>query len=106
MVNSLANAFLKKTFVTLFFFFKSLSHVFATYDFVTLCDPTDSSLHQAPLSMGFSRQEYWSGLPFPSPGNLPDLGIEPRSPALIATLPSEPPEVLGSLKTLVLLGLR
>ena len=35
---------------------------------------------QAPLSVGFSRQEYWSGLPFPSPGDLPDLGIEPRSP--------------------------
>ena len=39
---------------------------------------------QAPLSVGFSRQEYWSGLPFPSPGNLPDPGIEPRSPALQA----------------------
>ena len=38
--------------------------------------------HQAPPSMGFSRQEYWSGLPFPSPGDLPDPGIEPRSPAL------------------------
>ena len=38
--------------------------------------------HQAPLPMGFSRQEYWSGLPFPSPGDLPDPGIEPRSPAL------------------------
>ena len=38
--------------------------------------------HQAPLSMGFSRQEYWSGLPFPSPGDLPDSGIEPRSPTL------------------------
>ena len=37
--------------------------------------------HQAPPSMGFSRQEYWSGLPFPSPGDLPDLGIEPWSPA-------------------------
>ena len=37
---------------------------------------------QAPLSMGFSRQEYWSGLPFPSPGNLPNPGIEPRYPAL------------------------
>ena len=36
--------------------------------------------YQAPLSMGFSRQEYWSGLPFPSPGDLPDPGIEPRSP--------------------------
>ena len=42
--------------------------------------------HQAPPSMGFSRQEYWSGLPFPSPGNLPDPGIEPRSPALQQTL--------------------
>ena len=40
--------------------------------------------HQAPRSMGFSRQEYWSGLPFPSPGDLPDPGIEPRSPALQA----------------------
>ena len=38
--------------------------------------------HQAPPSMGFSRQENWSGLPFPSPGDLPDPGIEPRSPAL------------------------
>ena len=37
--------------------------------------------YQAPPSMGFSRQEYWSGLPFPSPGDLPDPGIEPRSPA-------------------------
>ena len=38
--------------------------------------------YQAPPSMGFSRQEYWSRLPFPSPGNLPNPGIEPRSPAL------------------------
>ena len=37
---------------------------------------------QAPLSMGFSRQEYWTGLPFPSPGDLPNPGIEPGSPAL------------------------
>ena len=37
---------------------------------------------QAPLSMGFSRQEHWSGLPFPSPGDLPDLGIEQVSPSL------------------------
>ena len=45
--------------------------------------------YQAPLSMGFSRQECWSGLPFPSPGDLPDPAIEPRSPALRAdTLPS------------------
>ena len=48
--------------------------------------------HQAPLSMGFSRQEYWSGLPFPSPGDLPSPGIEPRSPALQAdALTSVPP---------------
>ena len=47
---------------------------------------------QAPLSMGFSRQEYWSGLPFPLPGELPDPGIEPGSPALEANaLTSEPP---------------
>ena len=47
---------------------------------------------QAPPSMGFSRQEYWSGLPFPSPGDLPEPGIKPRSPALQAdSLPSEPP---------------
>ena len=39
---------------------------------------------QAPLSMGFSRQEHWSGLPFPSPGDLPNPGIEPGSPALQA----------------------
>ena len=46
--------------------------------------------HQAPLSVGFSRQEYWSGLPFPSPGDLPNLGIEPSSPALQAdSLPTE-----------------
>ena len=38
--------------------------------------------HQASLSMGFSRQEYWSGLPFPSPGDLPNPGTEPASPAL------------------------
>ena len=49
--------------------------------------------HQDPPSMGFSRQEYWSGLPFPSPGDLPDPGIESRSPALQAdALTSEPPE--------------
>ena len=64
---------------------KSLSHVrlFATPWTVA---------HQAPPSMGFSRQEYWSGLPFPSPGDLPNPGIEPRSPTLQAdVLTSEPP---------------
>ena len=51
--------------------------------------------HQAPPFMGFSRQEYWSGLPFPSPGDLPDPGIEPRSPKLQAEpLTSEPPGML------------
>ena len=48
--------------------------------------------YQAPPSLGFSRQKYWSGFPFPSPGDLPNPGIEARSPALQAdTLPSEPP---------------
>ena len=52
--------------------------------------------YQVPPSMGFSRQEYWGGLPFPSPGDFPYPGIEPGSPALQAdTLPSEPP---GKLK--------
>ena len=63
-----------------------------------LCSVVSSSVtpwtvaHQAPLSMEFSRQEYWSGLSFSSPGDLPDPGIEPRSPTLQAdALPSEPP---------------
>ena len=48
--------------------------------------------YQAPPSMEFSRQEYWSGLPFPSPGDLPDPGLEPGSPALQAdALLSKPP---------------
>ena len=48
--------------------------------------------HQAPLSTEFSRQDHWSGLPFPFPGDLPDPGIKPRSPALQAdSLLSEPP---------------
>ena len=48
--------------------------------------------HQAPLSVGFSRQEYWSRLPCPSPGDLPNPGIEPRSPTLqVDSLSSEPP---------------
>ena len=51
-----------------------------------------SVVYQASLSIGFSRQVYWSGLPFPSPGDLPNPGIEPRSPALQAdALRSEPP---------------
>ena len=48
--------------------------------------------YQAPPSVGFSRQEYWSGLPFPSPGDLPNPGVEPRSPALeVDALTFEPP---------------
>ena len=55
----------------------------------TLAAPWTVAL-QAPLSMGFSRQEYWSGFPFPSPGDLSDLGIEPECPALQAdNLPTE-----------------
>ena len=54
--------------------------------------PWTNVAHRAPPSMGFSRQEYCSGLPFPSPGALPDPGIEPRSPELQAdALTSEPP---------------
>ena len=46
------------------------------------CDSMDCVAHQAPLSMGFSRQEYWSGLPFLPPEDFPDTGIEPTSPAM------------------------
>ena len=56
---------------------KSCSTLFATPRTVA---------HQAPLSMGFPRQEYWSGLPFPSQGDLPDPGIEPTCPALAGGL--------------------
>ena len=49
---------------------------------LTLCDPMDGIACQAPLSVGFPRHEHWSGLPFPPPGDLPDPGIEPRSPTL------------------------
>ena len=55
--------------------------------------PWTNIAHQAPPSMGLSRQEYWSGMPFPSPGDLPDPGVKPRSPALQADdLTSEPPK--------------
>ena len=53
---------------------------------------------QAPLSMGFSKQEHWRGLPFPSPGDLPNSGIEFRSPILqVDSLPSEPSRYLTSI---------
>ena len=55
--------------------------------------PKDCS-PQAPLSIGFPRQEYWGGLPFPSPGDLPNPGIKPESHALqVDSLPSEPPGI-------------
>ena len=72
-----------------------LSH----FSHVRLCATLWTVDHPAPLSMGFSRQEYWSGLPFPSPGDLPDPGIKPRSPTLQAdSLPSEP---LGKPRSIV-----
>ena len=59
---------------------------------IQLCLTLQPHAYQAPPSMEFSRQEYLSGLPFPSPGNLPDSWIKPGSPALQAdALPSEPP---------------
>ena len=68
---------------------KSLSHSLSrVWLFATLW----TVAHQTPPSMGFSRLEYWNGLPFPSPGDLPDPGIKPRSPTLQAdALTSEPP---------------
>ena len=58
---------------------------------LTLCNPMDYT-HKAPLSIGFSNQEYWSGLLFPSPGDLPHPGIESGSPALqVDSLPTKPP---------------
>ena len=61
--------------------------------------------HQAPLSKGFSRQEYWRGLPFPSPGDLPDPGIEPTFPALqVDSLLSEPTGKPGFQKGICLLA--
>ena len=67
----------------LMFFFLYIESESVTQSCLTLCDP---------LSMEFSRQEYWIGLQFPSPGDLPDPDIEARSPTLQAdSLPSEPP---------------
>ena len=68
--------------------------VLVTQSCLTL--PLHVQARQSPLFMEFSRQEYWSGLLFPSRGNLPNSGVEPRSPALQAdSLPTEPP---GKLK--------
>ena len=64
-----------------------LSHFSHVRFFVTLW----TVAHQAPLSMGFPRQQYWSGLPFPPPGDLPDPGIKSGAPALQVDLLTEPP---------------
>ena len=62
------------------------------YSGVQLLETTWTAARQAPLSMGYPRQEYWSGLPFPSPGDLPDPRLKPMSSALQAdSLPFEPP---------------
>ena len=59
---------------------------------LTLCDPMDV----APLSMGFPRQEYWNGLPFPPPEDLPNPGVKPASPALAGGFfTTEPPGKAG-----------
>ena len=59
---------------------------------LTLCHTPWTVAHKSPLSMGFSRQEYWSGLPWPPPGDLPNPGIESMSPELqVDSLPLEPP---------------
>ena len=64
------------------------------------CNPLWTAALQGPLSMGFPRKEYWNGLPFPSPGDLPDPGIEPTSPAW--QVDSLPLSHLGSLAFLLL----
>ena len=70
----------------------------------TLYDPMDYIACQAPLSMGFYRQEYWSGLPCPSPGDLPNPGFKPRSPALqVDSLPPEPPGKPQLINTVLLI---
>ena len=72
----------------------NMAHVLVAQLCPTLCGPMDIA-HQALLSMEFSRQEYWSVLPFPSPGDLLDLGIKSKPPALqVDSLPSEPLEKL------------
>ena len=58
---------------------QSCCYVLSHFSRIQLCATLWTVAYQAPLSMGFSRQEYWSGLPFPSPGDLPDPGIEPVS---------------------------
>ena len=74
----------------LFWYWEVVYHIFthartlSHFSSVQLCATPWTATHQALLSMEFSRQEYWSVLPFPSPGNLPDPGTEPGSPVLLA----------------------
>ena len=74
-----------------FFFFKILYKSKWSRSLMSLCDPWTVA-HQAPPSMGFSRQEHWSGFPFPSTGDLPDPGIKPRSPTLRADALTSAPQ--------------
>ena len=67
-------------------------HVLSYFSHIRLYATLWTIVCQAPQSMEFSRLEYWSGLPFPSPGNLPDPGIEPACPALVGEFfTTEPP---------------
>ena len=75
-------------------------HYACMFNCVQLCVTPWTVVCLAPLSMGFSRQEYWSGFPFPSPGDIPDPGTEPRSPIFqVDSLPSELPGKPSDLKT-------
>ena len=83
------------------------------WSFLVVCDSLRSHrlTYQATLSVEFSRQEYWSGLPFPSPGNLPDPRIEPRSPtlqadALLSEPPGKPPNFFLMQKQLIITTLK
>ena len=77
---------------------QSLSHV-------QLFGTPYTVISQVPLSMELSRQEYWDGLPFPSPGDLPNPEIEPQSPALQGdSVPSGPPEALFKCEIIYFLG--
>ena len=72
---------------------------------VQLFETSWTVAHQVPLSMELSRQEYWDGLPFPSPGDLPNPEIEPQSPALQGdSVPSGPPEALFKCEIIYFLG--
>ena len=86
--------------------FNALSCLDVQVKVTSVSRPVDSVAHQAPLSMGFSRQEHWSGSPWPPPGDLPNPGMEPGSPALQTdSLPSDPPGQPMMCKALITLDL-